>query len=122
MIGTGVRCNGFWYINHEESALTVTIEGAEKEIMLLHCRLGHVPFESLNKLYLDVFKKVDKSRLVYDTCELGKHTRSTYASIGIRSCDPFILMHYDVLGPCSVTSVSGARWFVTFIDCYTRMT
>jgi hypothetical protein len=100
----------------------VAIEGAEKEIMLLHCRLGHVPFESLNKLYLDVFKKVDKSRLVYDTCELGKHTRFTYASIGIRSCDPFILMHYDIWGPCLVTSVSGARWFITFIDCYTRMT
>jgi hypothetical protein len=24
-------------------------------------------------------------------------------------------------GPCSVTSVNGAKWFVTFIDCYTRM-
>jgi hypothetical protein len=122
MIGTGVRCNGLWYINHKDSALTMSIEGAEKEIMLLHCRLGHVSFESLNKLYPDVFKKVDKSRLVCDACELGKHTRSTYASIDLHSCEPFILIHSDVWGPCSVTSVSGVRWFVTFIDCYTRMT
>jgi transposase InsO family protein len=100
----------------------VVIEGAEKEIMLLHCRLGHVSFESLNKLYPNVFKKVDKSRLVCDACELGKHTRSTYASIGLRSYEPFILIHSDVWGPCLVTSVSGARWFVTFIDCYTQMT
>jgi transposase InsO family protein len=122
MIGTGVRHNGLWYINHKDLALTLAIEGAEKEIMLLHCWLGHVSFERLSKLYPNVFQKVDKSRLVCDACELGKHTRSTYASIGLRSCEPFILIHSDVWGHCSVTYVSGVRWFVTFIDCYTRMT
>jgi hypothetical protein len=96
MIGTGVKHNGLWYINHKNSALTMSIEGTEKKIMLLHYRLGHVSIESLSKLYPDVFKKVDTSRLVYDACELGKHTRSTYASIGLRSCEPFILIHYDV--------------------------
>jgi hypothetical protein len=90
--------------------------------MLLHCRLGHVSFENLSKLYPYMFKKVDKSRLVCDACELGNHMRSTYASIGLRSCEPLILIHSDVWGPCSVTSVSGVGWFVTFIDCYIRMT
>jgi hypothetical protein len=122
MIGTGVRHNGLWYINHENSALTVAIEGIEEEIILLHCQLGHVSFESLSKLYPDVFEKVDKSRLVCDACELVKHTRFTYTSIGLCSCEPLVLIHSDVLGPCSVTSVSGVRWFITFIDCYTRMT
>jgi hypothetical protein len=28
--------------------------------------------------------------------ELGKHTRSTYLSVGLRSCEPFILIHSDV--------------------------
>jgi hypothetical protein len=83
---------------------------------------GHVPFESLNKLYLDVFKDVNRKQLVCDACELGKHTRSTYPSIALRSCEPFMLIHSDVWGPCSITSLSGYKWFVTFIDCYTRMT
>jgi hypothetical protein len=122
MIGTGVRRNGLWYIKHEDLALTVAIEGAEKEIVLLHYRLGHVSFESLSKLYPDMVKKVDKSRLVCDACELGKYIRSTYSSIGLCSCESFILIHYNVWGPCSVTSMSGVRWFVTFINCYTRMT
>jgi hypothetical protein len=122
MIRSGVRRNGLWYINHEDSALTVAIEGTEKEILLLHYRLGHVSFESLSKMYPNVFKKVDKSRLVCNACELGKHTRSTYLSIGLRSCEPFILVHFDVWGHCSVTSVSGVRWFIIFIDCYTQMT
>ena len=121
-IGTGVRHNGLWFISHEESALKATVEGDGKEILLHHCRLGHISFENLSRLYPMMFKGVDKSRLVCDACELGKHTRSTYPSVGLRSCEPFILIHSDVWGPCSVTSVNGAKWYVTFIDCYTRMT
>jgi hypothetical protein len=121
-IGTGVRHNGLWFINHEESALTAAVEGVVKGILLHHCRLGHVSFESLSRLYPAMFKEVDKGRLVCDACELGKHTRSIYPSNGCCGCEPFILIHSDVWGPCSVNSVSGAKWFVTFINCYTRMT
>jgi hypothetical protein len=97
-IGTGVRRNGLWYINHEESALATIAEGAERDIVLLHCRLGHVSFESLSRVYPKMFVEVDKSRLVCDACELGKNTRSIYPSIGLRSCEPFILIHSDVWG------------------------
>jgi len=65
---------------------------------------------------------VDIKKLVCDACELRKHTRTTYPSIGLRSCEPFMLIYSDVWGPCLVTSVSGSKWLVTFIDCYTRMT
>ncbi|CAO2199022.1 unnamed protein product [Urochloa humidicola] len=122
VIGTGVRRNGLWFVSHEKSALTTTSRGHEREVSLLHRRLGHVPFESLSRLYPDAFKGVDRSKLMCDACELGKHTRSVYPNIGLRSCEPFMLIHSDVWGPCSVTSVSGFKGFVTFIDCYTRMT
>ncbi|XP_020405596.1 histone deacetylase 10 isoform X2 [Zea mays] len=121
-IGTGVRRNGLWFISHEESALKAIVEVDVKEILLHHRRLGHISFESLSRLHPRMFKGVDKSQLVCDACELGKHTRSIYPSIGLRNCEPFILIHSDVWGPCSVTSVNGAKWFVNFIDCYTRMT
>jgi hypothetical protein len=122
VIGTGVRHNGLWFINNEELALTTASGGHEREIFLLHRRLGHVPFESLSRLYPNAFKEMDRSKLLCDACELGKHTRSSYPSIGLRSCEPFMLIHSDVWGPCSVTSLSGYKGFVTFIDCNTRMT
>ena len=34
----------------------------------------------------------------------------------------FGLVHLDVWGSCPTNSVSGYRWFVTFIDCYPQMT
>jgi hypothetical protein len=55
---------------------------------------------------------------VCDACEFSKHTRSTYSVVGLRSCEPFILIHSDVWGPCPITSVCGTKWFVTFIDCF----
>lgn len=45
-----------WFINQDESALTAAVEGDVREVLLLHCRLGHIPFESLSRLYPDVFK------------------------------------------------------------------
>jgi hypothetical protein len=92
-IGTRVRHNGLWFIGHEELALKATVEGDDKEILLHHRRLGHISFDNLSRLYPMMFKGVDKSRLVCDACELGKHTRSTYPSVGLRSCEPFILIH-----------------------------
>ena len=122
VIGTGVRHNGLWFINQEQSALAAAAGTQEREIYLLHRRLGHVPFGSLNILYPEIFRDMNIKKLVCDACELGKHTRTTYPSIGLWSCEPFMLVHSDVWGPCSITSVSGFKWFVTFIDCYTRMT
>ena len=90
--------------------------------MLQHCRLEHLSFESLNKLEPTLFNKVNMNKLVCDACELGKHTRLVYKSIGFRSLELFGLVHLDVWGSCPTNSVSGYRWFVTFIDCYPQMT
>jgi hypothetical protein len=63
----------------------------------------------MSEVLADVMCGVDKNKLVCDACEFGKHTRSSYVSRGIMSISPFVL-------------VSGMKYFVTFIDCYSRMT
>jgi hypothetical protein len=89
-VGFGLGRNGLWFINQEEQAFLA------KEIKLLHRLLGHVPFESLSKLYPKIFKGLEKGTLVRDACELAKHTRSTYSSIGLRTSEPFMLILSDV--------------------------
>ena len=39
-----------------------------------------------------------------------------------KSTVPFAIIHSDVWGPAPISTPLGARWFVTFIDDYTRMT
>jgi hypothetical protein len=63
-----------------------------------------------------------KNKLVCEVCELAKHTHATYPSSNERSQDPFEVVHSDVWGPSIVTSLLGERWFVTFIDGFSRCT
>jgi len=39
-----------------------------------------------------------------------------------KSYVPFMLVHSDVWGLAKIPTMSGARWFVSFIDDHTRMT
>ena len=55
-------------------------------------------------------------------CELSKHTRSHYIPRMHRAPSVFDIIHTDVWGPSPITACSGYRYYVTFIDDYTRCT
>jgi len=126
-LGTGVRHNGLWYLDRRRTdeavclALSVVAGEEEAKVMLLHCRLGHISFDVMSKMFPYEMSKVNKQRLVCDACEFGKHTRTSYVTRGLRSESPFMLVHSDVW-TSPVVSVSGVKYFVSFIDCYSRMT
>ena len=92
------------------------------ELLLLHCRLGHLSFQVLSRMFPSLFASCCKDKLVCDVCELAKHTRATYPSSSERSQTPFEIVHSDVWGPSVVTSLLGERWFVTFIDGFSQYT
>ncbi|WVZ96342.1 hypothetical protein U9M48_041997 [Paspalum notatum var. saurae] len=124
-LGSGITCNGLWFLDRgldkSSSALAVVTSEEEGRLILQHCRLGHMSFDTMSKAFPDIMSKVDKGKLVCDACEYGKHTRASYISRGLRSILPFLLVHSDVW-TSPVVSISGMRYFVTFIDCHSRMT
>jgi len=133
ILGTGTWRDGLWYMDRKgmDTALASVVDrvgaggsgvSVEDELLLIHRRMGHSSFSLLERLYPSEYEKADKQKLVCDGCEFGKHTRSSYASSGSRSSHAFDLVHSDVWGPCSTTSINGYRFFVTFIDCYSRVT
>lgn len=126
-LGTGVRHNGLWYLDKRRTdevvcrALSAVASEEEAKVMLLHCRLGHISFDVMSRMFPYEMSKVNKQRLVCDACEFGKHTRTSYVTRGLRSESPFMLVHSDVW-TSPIVSVSGVKYFVSFIDCYSRMT
>ena len=87
---------------------------------LLHAQLGHPSLSKLQQFVLALFKL---SHLVYESCQLGKHSRTSFSHSVIRgtSC-PFALVDSDIWGPSHVKSTLGFQYFVTFIDDYSRCT
>ena len=77
----------------------------------------------MKKSMPSLFIGVDESVLHCETCVLGKSHRSTYSPrISNKSVVPFELIHSDVWGPSKEPTVSGMRYYVSFIDDCTRLT
>ncbi|CAN1129341.1 Retrovirus-related Pol polyprotein from transposon TNT 1-94, partial [Linum perenne] len=91
------------------------------KIMLLHSRLGHPSFQYLKYLFPRLFWKISVSDLQCDSCQLAKNNHSTFIPKTYRPSRPFYLIHSDVWGPSKISTLTGKRWFVTFIDDHTRM-
>ena len=63
------------------------------------------------------------SFIVCELCQLRKHTRVPFPKrLDQRTKFPFELVHTDVWGSSRTESTLGFRYFVTFIDDYSRCT
>ena len=55
-------------------------------------------------------------------CLIAKQTRSSFPLSNIYTSAPFSLLHCDIWGPNLISSHSGARYFLTIADDFTRCT
>ncbi|KAL0556045.1 hypothetical protein IC582_004550 [Cucumis melo] len=104
------------------SLLSSYFSTSGQDCMLWHFRLGHPNFTYMQYLFPYLFSKLDVSSLSCDVCIRAKQHRVSFPSQPYKPTQPFILVHSDVWGPSKVTTSSGKRWFVTFIDDHTRLT
>ena len=99
----------------------------EKDSELWHRRFGHLNFRSLGHLKsknlvhgIPTIKKPEKSCKV---CMEGKQPRLSFASgVAPRAKHALGVVHSDVCGPFPVASIGGNKYFVSFVDEFTRMT
>ena len=130
ILGCGVRRGKLYYLELPENGglkisqanQTSSKDKARTTIWLWHRRLGHLSFGYLKKLQPQLFSGLNDREFHCDTCELAKSHRISYSPSLNKSSEPFEVIHSDVWGPAKVPSISGARYFVTFIDECTRMT
>jgi len=111
-IGRGRLQNGLYLLDISPTVLS-SVSSID-----WHCRLGHAPLPVLQKALPDVSFPSFKC----DSCIYGKQPRSSFPAHCTRSIAPFDLVHSDVWGPFKITSISGFRYFITFIDDYSRTT
>lgn len=123
LVATGTLVNGVYKLNtpvHLSAAAVVSNE-------MWHRRLGHVNSTYLNKMQnavegLSIEEKADISKNSCITCCKGKQSRLPFPSNGNRSTQLLNVVHTDVCGPMENVSIGGSRYFIIFIDDYSRMT
>ena len=96
----------------------------DETLNLWHQRLGHAHPEGVKKLAKsNVVDGLELDAVITTkdpcgSCMKGKQTKSILRTNTSRSSERGAVIHSDVCGPMSVTSFSGCRYFVIFIDEY----
>ena len=66
---------------------------------------------------------VDKLSRCCEGCTLGKQHRNSFPKTSNNlTKQPLEVIHSDVCGPMNVDSIGGSKYFVTFIDDFSRYT
>ena len=85
----------------------------------LHRRLGHPSLSLLKKLYHRF------SSLSSFNCESYQYAKLPRVHlsprVNKRPSAPFELVHSNVWGPCPIMSHTGFKYFVTFVDDFSRV-
>jgi len=108
----------------EEMCYKASVKDDESE--LWHKRYGHLNYISLcllkskNMVIGELNVKIpEKSCSIY---LVGKHSRSAFKSdLKMRAKHVLNVVHYDICGPIEFPTYSGNRYFITFVDEYSRM-
>ncbi|KAJ7982145.1 Retrovirus-related Pol polyprotein from transposon TNT 1-94 [Quillaja saponaria] len=99
-----------------------SISAKDEKIWLWYSRLGHPSFSYMKHLFPDLYSDLHDSDFKCDTCIFAKSHRVPFPISSNKSGIPFALIHFDVWGPSPITTTSGIRWFVIFVDNRTGMT
>ncbi|WRX07954.1 Integrase [Theobroma cacao] len=94
---------------------------------LWHRRFGHCNYFTMKLLksnnLVTKLPSIYEHTDVCEVCQLGKQTRLPFPLKSTkRAYEKLELIHSNVCGPMSAESLNGSKYFVLFIDDYTRLT
>lgn len=73
-------------------------------------------------MFPDLIKRCNPSDFFGDICELATHKRCSYPLNNSKSIIPCMVINMDVWGPSRIATTAGYKGFLTFIDCFSRVT
>ncbi|KAH9726202.1 hypothetical protein KPL70_008169 [Citrus sinensis] len=92
---------------------------------LWHLRYGHLNYKGLNLLkqknMVIGLPDVGRYEKVCEGCIYGKMHRLPFPKNSRRAKAPLELVHADICGPTRTLSLNNKRYFIFFVDDYTRM-
>ena len=101
--------------------VSVAAVSSISSLALWHAQLGHASSSWVQQLASrGLLGSVSTENFDCVSCQLGKQLALPFNSSKSISTDIFDLIHSDVWGPSPVSSIGGSRYFVVFVDDYSR--
>nr|KYP46271.1 Retrovirus-related Pol polyprotein from transposon TNT 1-94 [Cajanus cajan] len=132
LIGTGILCDGLYKLNldglYDETLLTLHHNISTKRSLVNECyaflwhrRLSHISRERMETLIKnEILSNLDFTDLnICVDCIKGKQTKHTKKG-DTRNTQLLEIVHADICGPFDVNSFRKEKYFITFIDEYSR--
>ena len=111
--------------NGESACAVSSAKTCKATIEVLHRRFGHANVKDVSDAVrkgavtgiqlTNAFTKMD-----CDVCLKGKMARTPFPKESNRKSEMLQLIHTDVWGPCRVTSLGGAKYYIEFIDDHSK--
>ncbi|KAL2897874.1 Retrovirus-related Pol polyprotein from transposon RE2 [Bienertia sinuspersici] len=136
-IGGRLKCGGVYKMVQDEKDLKkfLLADGNEiikrcnnlvngkrnvEKVTLFHQKLGHTSLCKLKHILECECKGLNE--LFCDTCCLAKHHKLPFPLSTSIVSDKFNLLHVDLWGLYRLLSLTGAKYFLTLLDDYSRVT
>ena len=126
MLGTGRKVGRMFEVHDLKIPSQVVFAAATTvtpSLDLRHARLVH---PSLSRLQLLASQghlgSVQFQKFHCTSCHFGKQTKLPFNKSDSFSSAPFDLIHSDILGPPPVPTEGGSKYFVIFVDDFSRYT
>ena len=123
MVATADLVEGVYKLNIKRvDCLLTSVSGS-----VWHRRFGHINSSDLDKMKDGAvigMSYTDKSQVSKTNCIVcceGKQTRLPFTHIGNRGEELLDIVHSDICGPMENKSIGGSKYFLLFVDDYSRM-
>jgi len=106
----------------DHAFINTTMNYSKKDINVLHYRLGH-PCNNVLKQICRIFPYVHNSCTnICDIFHYSKQHKLPFPNSTTNSDDYFDLIHVDIWGVISISSIHGHKYFLTMVDDFSRHT
>ena len=116
----------FWKGSIKARCAALALLGINTSSLIWHFRLGHpstdIVSRVVNAFHLPVSNTSHSNKItICDSCQLGKSKRLSFSASHRQTSKPLYLIHTDIW-TSSVISVSGYKYYVVFVDDFSRYT
>ncbi|XP_061349454.1 uncharacterized protein LOC133294723 [Gastrolobium bilobum] len=117
--------NRLFKLNIQTSAIKCMKTIKEDSSRLWHLRFGHLGFTGLKLLskakMVNGLPMINQPDQLREACMRGKqHRQSFEVGKSWRAKRPLHLVHSDIAGPFDIPSLGGNKYYITFIDDFSR--